>query len=82
MAKKTWDDIDPHDHHMNEIMLKVGALLDGEDLFDVACVGAMMSAYALGELSRGDRGVLEQTLVKVVGFLRRQARRVCEQRAE
>jgi hypothetical protein len=61
--------IDGRDHRLNDMALRIGKVLNGEDLFDVACAAALITAYALG---RGARNVTERRKLveKVVTFIR------------
>jgi hypothetical protein len=43
------DKRDAHDARMDQLARKVSRLLHGEDLFDVACVCALVTAYAIKE---------------------------------
>jgi hypothetical protein len=70
--------VNGHDRHLDDLALRMAEVLDGEELFDVACAAALVTAYALARGS-SDANERKATVEKVVTFIREQAERTARE---
>jgi hypothetical protein len=69
---------DGRDQRLEDMALRIANVLHGEELFDVACAAALVTAFALGK-GANDAIEREKLVEKVVKFIREESERTARE---